>query len=241
MGSWSKGRGKRYAHYHCRYCKRKNFNQASVHAEFDAFVAQFAIKPELASMLKIAIEENMRSATEEVERKRSDFSRRVLSLQAEQEAIMEKNIKGIVDDDTARRMIAEKKKAIIACENERALLPAASQRVSEVVDFGLKKLQDPRTAWHAFSLAQKQRFQTLLFPEGVIFDQGKCRTAKTALILDTKLPALLEQGALVTTRRAVMNFYEKAGELLPLVMAWNSDVAAFLKREPAEKTLAVTY
>lgn len=38
-----------------------------------------------------------------------------------------------------------------------------------------------------------------------------------------------------------MNFYQKAGELLPLVMAWNSDVAAFLKREPAAKTLAVTY
>ncbi len=38
-----------------------------------------------------------------------------------------------------------------------------------------------------------------------------------------------------------MNFYEKAWELLPLVMAWNSDVAAFLKREPAERTLAVTY
>ncbi|KKW32145.1 MAG: hypothetical protein UY77_C0034G0020 [Candidatus Uhrbacteria bacterium GW2011_GWA2_53_10] len=38
-----------------------------------------------------------------------------------------------------------------------------------------------------------------------------------------------------------MNFWEKAKDLMPVVMAWNSEVAAFLRREPAPRTLAVTY
>jgi hypothetical protein len=38
-----------------------------------------------------------------------------------------------------------------------------------------------------------------------------------------------------------MNYVAKLEELIPFIMAWNSDVAAFLKREPAERTLAVTY
>ncbi len=199
LGSWSKGRTKRYAHYHCRSCKKTNISQETVHAEFDGFISQHALKPELATLLKIAIEANMSSAAEDTERKRNELSHRIRELQGDQEVIMEKNIKGVVDDDTARRMIGEKKKAITECGHELALLPTASQRVSEVVDFGLQKLQDPRTAWHGFSLAQKQRFQTLLFPEGVTFDQGKCRTAKTALILQLKTSLHEGEMSLVTS------------------------------------------
>lgn len=200
MGSWSKGRTKRYAHYHCRACKKTNISQETVHAEFDWFISQHAIKPEFAALLKIAIEANMSSAAEDTERKRNELSRRIRELQGEQDAIAQKNMANVIDDDTARRMIGEKKKAIIECGHELALLPTGSQRVSEVVDFGLQKLQDPRTAWHAFSLAQKQRFQTLLFPEGVTFDQGKCRTAKTALILQIKTSLHEGEISLVTPR-----------------------------------------
>ena len=96
-------------------------------------------------------------------------------------------------------MIGEKKKAIIGCGHELVLLPTGSQRVAEVVEFGLQKLQDPRTAWNAFSLAQKQRFQTLLFPEGVTFDHGECRTTKTALILQIKTTLREGELSLVTS------------------------------------------
>ncbi len=200
-GSWSKGRTKRYAHYHCRSCKRKNLPQPTIHAEFDGFIAQHAIKPEFAVMLKIAIEENMRSGAEDTERQRTKYSQRILELQGEQDSIAQKNIANVLDDDTARRMIAEKKKKIKECEHDRAILPSGTQRVTEVVEFGLKVLQDPRTAWYAFSLLQKQRFQSFLFPEGVTFDDGKCRTAKTALILQIKTTLHEGELSLVTPGR----------------------------------------
>lgn len=200
MGSWSKGRTKRYAHYHCRSCKRKNLPQPTVHAEFDGFIAQHAIKPEFAAMLKIAITENVRSGVEDTERQRTKLSQRILELQGDQNSIAEKNIANVLDDDTARRMIGEKKKKIKECEHDRAILPSGTQRVAEVVEFGLKVLQDPRTAWNAFSLLQKQRFQSLLFPEGVTFDDGKCRTAKTALILQIKTTLHEGELSLVTPR-----------------------------------------
>lgn len=240
-GSCSRGNGGDYLHYHCRHCKRVNPLASVVHAEFDGFLSQHALKPDFATLLKIAIEENMRLVTEDTEHKRIGLGRRIFGLQGEQDAIAQKNIAGVVDDDTARRLIAEKKKAIMGCERERALLPTASESVSEVVDYGLEKLQDPRTAWNGFSLAQKQRFQTILFPEGVTFEKGKCRTTKIALILQTKTALHEGELLLVTPRRAVMNFLQQADKLLPYVLAWNSDVSAFLKREPAQKTLAVTY
>ena len=38
-----------------------------------------------------------------------------------------------------------------------------------------------------------------------------------------------------------MNFLKQAHELLPLVMAWNHDMKAFLAKEHAPQALAVTY
>ncbi len=92
LGSWSKGRTKRYAHYHCRTCKKTNISKETVHTEFDGFISQYAIKPELAAMLKIAIEANMSSAAEDTERKRNELTRRIRTLQGEQDAIAQKNI-----------------------------------------------------------------------------------------------------------------------------------------------------
>jgi hypothetical protein len=39
----------------------------------------------------------------------------------------------------------------------------------------------------------------------------------------------------------VMNFYEKAGDVLPLMVAWNGEISRFLAREPKHNVLAVTY
>ena len=202
LGSWSKGRSKRYAHYHCRSCKKSNVSPETVHAEFQNFLHQHAVGQDFAGMLKIAIEENMRSSTESTESKRSKLARRILELQGEQDAIAQKNISGIVDDETARRMIAFKKKSIVECEYERVQLPSASQQLGGVIEYGLRILQDPRTAWDKFSLLQKQRFQILLFPDGVTFANGKCGSAKTSLILQTQIH-LREEGGLVVTPRGV--------------------------------------
>ena len=134
------------------------------------------------------------------ENRRTKLSRRILELQGEQDAIAQKNISGIVDDETARRMIAFKKKSIVECEYERVQLPSASQQLGGVIEYGLRILQDPRTAWDTFSLLQKQRFQILLFPDGVTFANGKCGTAKKALILQTQIHIRKEGGLAVVTR-----------------------------------------
>jgi hypothetical protein len=39
----------------------------------------------------------------------------------------------------------------------------------------------------------------------------------------------------------IMNFYERAGELLPHIMVWNSEIKQFFARDPESKGLAVTY
>ncbi len=38
-----------------------------------------------------------------------------------------------------------------------------------------------------------------------------------------------------------MNLYQRAGEVLPLIVAWNGEMQRFIAREPKEQILAVTY
>ena len=200
MGSWSRGRSKRYAHYHCRYCKKKNHAQDKVHAEFDQLLDENALNPNYANILEIAIRENMKTIFENAEKTRSKLNKRIKKLKQEQSTIVEKNLSGLFDDELTHRLLEEKRQKITNNEQELYILPTEHHNMNEVVAFGFQVLSSPRTTWHDFSLPQKQAFQALLFPEGVIFDQGKCRSAKTALILQTKHPALYEQGALVTPR-----------------------------------------
>jgi hypothetical protein len=51
--------------------------------------------------------------------------------------------------------------------------------------------------WQEMSLDQKQRFQQLLFPEGVHFSNGVYRTAVTCLMFNELQPKNIEKERLV--------------------------------------------
>lgn len=49
------------------------------------------------------------------------------------------------------------------------------------------------------------------------------------------------ESAMVTPRRAVMNYLKQVLEFMPVMVGWNGEVARFLKRPRGVQTLAVTY
>lgn len=52
----------------------------------------------------------MRSVTEDTECQRKKLSRRIQELEDDQNIIVQKNIKNVLDDEITRRLISEKKK-----------------------------------------------------------------------------------------------------------------------------------
>ena len=56
--------------------------------------------------------------------------------------------------------------------------------VEQVVIFSESLLVNVARAWQDFPLEQKQRFQQVLFPKGLIFSSGGFGTAETSLIFN---------------------------------------------------------
>lgn len=186
-GSWSRGRhGKKYPFYHCTRCKGVRQRRDDVEVEFLKLLATKNMDENLAEMLRIAIAENLKTMMEGNEKRRHDIRRRITELESEQAHIVKKNIAGTYNDDMAKRLTEKAETEIHILQQELAAIPTMTERVDHIVEYGLRIMCDVRTAWNAFELAPKQRFQSFLFPEGVPFDHGKFGTPKTALILEIK-------------------------------------------------------
>ena len=54
----------------------------------------------------------------------------------------------------------------------------------EVVEFALNVLVNASNLWKTASLDQKQRFQQVLFPEGVEYTDGDYRTTATCMLFN---------------------------------------------------------
>ena len=199
--SWSRGRrGGKYPYYRCAKCKGVNHKRDGVEVTFKELLAKRSMGKDYAAMLQIAIEENMKAALEDTEKKRREAERRILELEGEQGHIVKKNIAGTYNDDMAKRLTQKAEEEIRAMRIELAKLPRATEQTQNVVAFGLQVMCDLGTAWNDFSLLHKQRFQTFLFPEGVHFANGEFGTPKTALILQIKTTLHEGELSLVTPR-----------------------------------------
>ena len=67
--SWSKGRNKKYPLYHCNRCPKTNVAKATIEDGFLAILDENRMDEGLAAMLRIAIEENWKTAGEANEKK----------------------------------------------------------------------------------------------------------------------------------------------------------------------------
>lgn len=197
-GSNSRGNGGVYAFYRCSKCRGVNHKRDIVEASFRDHLSSRAMDEGLAALLRVAIEENVMAVSADNERRRRDIGRRITELEGEQSHIVRKNIAGTFNDSMAKRLTERAENDIRALRQELATVPRTAEHVEHVVEYGLRVMRDVRGAWDAFALPEKQRFQNLLFPEGVCFANGKFGTTKTALILETKT-ALRDGEALLVT------------------------------------------
>lgn len=199
--SWSRGRhGKRYPYYRCTKCKGANYKLKDIERNFSHFLEGSCMDEGLAFLLRIAIEENAKMSYSNVERARGEATKKIEALQADQAAIMKKNIAGICSDDLARRLTEGAEKEIEMLKGSLSALPTVSEEIKDVVDFGLNVMRDIRTTWETLPLLHKQRFQSFLFPEGVNFSAGEFGTPRTALILEIKTTFHDGRLSLVTPR-----------------------------------------
>ena len=196
-GSWSKGNGKqKKPYYRFRGLNGFNTKREMLDDKFKAYLKTFELKKDFADLLKDSLAFNWEHRNQSNKQLKKQTEKKILELRGKQELIINKNLKGVIDDDLAKEQLTKIKNEIssliIRLKDYEGV-----ENIKDVLDYSLNFMQNLADEIESIKIKNRQALQWFLFPEGIIFDGNKLRTTKTALILDTKMTSLSEKSNVV--------------------------------------------
>jgi site-specific DNA recombinase len=202
-GSWSKGRKSKYPYYHCqnKECQHKvNVRGEKMEQQFVEFLNHLRPRKEFLDLFRAVILDVWNGKQLDAKEIRAALEKKVKGLQDRKQALNA----AFVYERAIERPDYEQMKGQLEAELFTAEVQLHEARENEldmesVISFAEQVFLDAPQMWQLMSPDQKQRFQQVLFPEGVQFSGGVYRTATTCLAFNgiaTEIPAKEELVAL---------------------------------------------
>jgi len=119
-------------------------------------------------------------------------------LKAKRDQIVEKNLRGIINDHDTRELLDRNNLTITELKIELDQYSNFEDNTIEVVEYGLAVLGNLGVVWDQLEdLEIKQRFQNFLFPSGLSYDGQIFGTVNLPLCIRTKDASIKKNYALV--------------------------------------------
>ena len=185
-GSWSKGRsGKKYAFYRFGM-KGANYQKEQLESDFMKFMDAYSMNKKHLDKLKKFVEVKFNKATTDSRKKVILVEKRLQELDQQQTSLVQKNLKGIINDDVLMQQLE-----IIGKEKmqSQALLLSLKEKtidVSKLLDICEEFMTRPSHVWEKMPPAIKLKLQRFQFPLGVTFDGERFGTTTISLIFNAK-------------------------------------------------------
>ena len=185
-GSWSTGRGKkRYAYYHCQDgCTR--VSKENFEAEFVDLLKKLQPHPQNVALFRKVVLDVLRTKQGDAIEPEAALERKLRELRSNRDKLEDAFIyQKAIDLETYQRMRTALLSDITLAQIKE-LREASLEAIDaeEVIEFALEVLVNASNLWKTSSLDQKQRFQQVLFPEGVEYIDGDYRTTATCMLFN---------------------------------------------------------
>ncbi len=187
-GSRSKGRNKRYAYYHCTKKGHQNIRKEILEEKFINFLN--IVKPNektmkrFESIIKKVWDE--RQVAGKGQKRRID--KEIASLKAKQQRITALVIDGTFDKSTFQQQKQELDGEIAVKTIELNELVTDMNDVSSCINYCTDFVQNLDKLWLDSNVDLKQRFQNIIFPEGIYFENGIIGTTKMCSLFEVLSP-----------------------------------------------------
>jgi site-specific DNA recombinase len=199
-GSWSKGRARHYAYYHCRPgCRAVNVSKARLEELFVQELAHFQPTTGYMRLLKESVLHVWRERKSSVEADLADAEHRAKVIQQRLDRLDEAFLFArSIDIDSYDRQRDKLREALTLLSIDRHASQVEELDVEGVLAFAERVLPRAADLWIQAALDQRQRLQQLFFPEGIPFS-GKSfdRTAVTACAFRYLKPIAEQEKGLV--------------------------------------------
>jgi DNA invertase Pin-like site-specific DNA recombinase len=184
-GSYSKGRHKRYPYYHCvnKGCTFKPIRQDLADYQFIQYLKSFEIKKDVIDKIFDDTKSFLEDKQGENKNIIVNIKRDITAFEAKKTRIIDLAIDGTFDKETYQDKINEFNAEIIAKKILLSDYEAGILNIDELVDYGKRFVCNLSSLWLNLDTPKKRHLQEVLFPEGLILENGEFRTAKISPIL----------------------------------------------------------
>lgn len=170
-GSWSRGRGGRYAYYHCRgKCKNSNIKRILVHNSFADLLKAKVIHQEYTNFYMSFFENIYEKRLVRIKQKRIRTTSQIQRLRDLRQTLIDKNLAGIYSDVDFKEqlgLIEEQLQNMAIFSNEASLNKYSKENAKNYIE---KIVTDLPRAYEVCDIKQKRMLISLLFPKGLIWN-----------------------------------------------------------------------
>ena len=183
-GSYSSGRSNKYGYYHCpnQACRSRNIPRQELESEFLKLIEQLQPKADYLNLFREIVLDVWKDRQKETIKLVSTLESRVGELKAKRQKLIE----AFVYQHSIEKSIYQEQLELIDDDIALAQLDVHDAKLEELdieaaLNYATSALQNAAKFWIQCSSDQKQNFQRVLFPEGLVFDGESYRTAPTCI------------------------------------------------------------
>ncbi len=183
-GSWSHGKRRRYAYYHCppnARCRKTNVPRHELETQFLSLLDRLKPRPGLLTLFRRIVLDVWKARHEDLAAKRAAAEKKLTDLKRRKDQLVEAFIfQKVIDEDTYKDQLDKLKESLALAEIDQHDQRSEELDLEAVLDFAEKVSLNASRLWLEANLEQRQRFQSFLFPEGLKLDGGEIRTPVTS-------------------------------------------------------------
>lgn len=185
-GSWSKGRSKKYAYYHCTTtgCSFKPVKKERVESLFIEQLKSFEPPEGLINNFFDSINDFMKNRELENNKIFSNIQRQLTELENKKIRIEDLAIEGTFAKDRFIKKINEVEEEIIRKKAELSNIEIEKIDIASLLNYCKYFITNLSKLWINAETKQKIKIQDLVFPEGIFLGNEGLRTAKINPILN---------------------------------------------------------
>ena len=162
------------------------FKKEELERRFAEFMDSYRFKPAQLKRLHQLIEARFHGATETERKDSQKLEKRLSELKDKQSALVEKNLRGVLNDSILKQELDRIEKEEAAVNASLSSYTASTASPKEAVAFASEYLERPSAIWIRAKNETKTNLQRFQFPLGIIFDGEKFGTPQVCSLFTTK-------------------------------------------------------
>ena len=178
-GSFSKGRSKRYAYYHCNYCGNYRISAEDANAGMYRFLSSLRPNDAVLSLYEAILTDMTKQQTKLKKDERKKMEADLAAMDTKMKKIQDKWFDGVLDDDAFKamnsRLVAEKKDLELRLgENKEQPM---DKDVEEKMKFSLAFIENMGSCISTAPISLKLNILGSIFSGKIVFENFEPRTA----------------------------------------------------------------